>query len=153
VNPASQQGLFAWTHSTEWATSPVLFRQLDEEFGFTLDPCATEQTAKCARFFTREDNGLAQDWSKERVFMNPPFGRQIKWWMKKAWEESQRGALVVCLVPARTDTAWWHDWAVRGEVRFLRGRGHYVTPDGKRRGTEAFPSAIVVFSPNGTPNR
>lgn len=126
-----------------WATPPDFYAKLDAEFGFTLDPCCIPETAKCARFFTPDDDGLAQDWSTERVFMNPPYGRALRDWMRKAWEESQRGALVVCLVPSRTGTRWWHDYAMRGEIRFVKGRIAFLL-DGKP-GAPAFDSAIIIF--------
>jgi phage N-6-adenine-methyltransferase len=128
--------------SDEWPTDPAFFAKLEREFGpFDLDPCATAENAKCARYFTRADNGLAQPWAGS-VFMNPPYGRAIAAWMGKAWEASQTTAeLVVCLVPARTDTRWWHDWATLGEVRFLRGRLRF----GDCPHPAPFPSALVVF--------
>lgn len=130
-----------------WATPPELFEQWDSEFRFTLDPCCVPSTAKCAKYYTPAEDGLRQDWSRERVFMNPPYGRSLPAWMRKAWEESQRGALVVCLVPVRTDTAWWHDWVIakRAEVRFLKGRISFLL-DGKR-GQPTFPSALVIYRP------
>jgi site-specific DNA-methyltransferase (adenine-specific) len=92
----------------EWETPQALFDELSHIFGgFTLDPCATTQNAKCTRFFTREDDGLSQPWTG-KVFVNPPYGREIGKWVRKAYEESQNGALVVCLLPARVDTRWWH---------------------------------------------
>jgi len=129
--------------SNEWATPPDVFQILDKEFRFTLDPCATPQNAKCLRYFTAADNGLAQPWAPSRVFMNPPYGREIAAWMKKALDESKRGALVVCLVPARTDTAWWHDYAANGTIRFLRGRLRF----GDAKNLAPFPSAVVIFTP------
>lgn len=134
------------SHTHTWATPPEFFAKLDAEFGFTLDPCCVPETAKCARYYTPAEDGLAQDWSGEVVFMNPPYGRSLPAWMKKAWEESQRGATVVCLVPARTGSAWFHDWAMRGEVRYLRGRVRFIL-DGVRKGSPAFDSAVVVFRP------
>ena len=133
------------SRSDEWPTDPAVFAQIDAEFGpFDLDPCATPETAKCARFFTREDDGLTQEWTG-RVFVNPPFGRRGKAlpaWIRKAWEATQNGAeLVVCLVPARTGTTWWHDYVMRGEVRLLRGRLRF----GESRNSAPFASAIVVF--------
>jgi phage N-6-adenine-methyltransferase len=114
---------------------------LNAEFEFTLDPCATAANAKCVRFFTLEQDGLAQEWTG-RVFMNPPYGRQIGSWMRKAWESAGSTAeLVVCLVPARTCAAWWHEYAARGEVRFLRGRLRF----GGAKSSAPFPSAVVVF--------
>ena len=131
--------------SNEWAPPQDLFDKLDAEFGFELDPCATSENAKCDRFFTREDDGLWQPWEGRRVFMNPPYGKTIGQWMYKAYSESQNGALVVCLVPARTDTAWWHDYAMKGEIRYLRGRLYFENKD--KAGRAPFPSAIVVFRP------
>ncbi len=132
--------------SDEWSTPAGTFAELDREFGpFTLDPCATAANAKCMTFLTKEDDGLARPWSG-RVFMNPPYGRQIGSWMGKAWEESRRGALVVCLVPSRTDTAWWHEFAMRGEIRFIRRRLQFIGPKGLS-GPAVFGSAVVVFRP------
>jgi len=131
------------SRSDEWYTPLALFAELSAEFGgFTLDPCCTPESALCLNFYTREDDGLAKPWSG-RVFMNPPYGRPLGSWMKKAWEESQRGALVVCLIPARVDTAWWHDYAVKGEVRFLKGRLQFANS----QVPAPFPSAIVIFRP------
>lgn len=116
-------GLMSST-TDEWATPQDFFDGLDKEFGFELDVCATAENAKCDAYYTKEQDGLVQAWHKAAAvcWMNPPYGRQIGAWMKKAYEESQKGATVVCLVPARTDTAWWHDYAMRGSVRFVRGR-------------------------------
>jgi phage N-6-adenine-methyltransferase len=129
--------------SCEWSTPQWLFDALAREFAFTLDPCATRENAKCPRFFTREDDGLAQDWGDAVVFMNPPYGDVISRWMWKAYDSARKGATVVCLVPARTDTAWWHLYAMKGEVRLLRGRLKF----GNARNSAPFPSAIVVFRP------
>lgn len=131
------------SRTDEWATPRWLFDALDSEFGFTLDPCCTHENAKCKRHFTIEENGLEQDWSGETVFMNPPYGTQIGQWMKKAYFESRKGAIVVCLVPARTDTRWWHSCAMRGEIRLLKGRLKF----GNAETSAPFPSAIVVFRP------
>lgn len=125
----------------DWPTPPEVFDPLNEEFRFTIDVCATPENAKCSRYFTEEDDGLSRPWGGEVCWMNPPYGRAISQWMKKAKEESEAGATVVCLVPARTDTRWWHDYAAHGEIRFLKGRvrflgGRYKAP---------FPSAIVIF--------
>jgi len=126
----------------EWFTPADFYAKLDAEFAFTLDPCCTDKNAKCDKHFTLADDGLAQNWSADRVFMNPPYGRTIGLWMRKAYESSLGGGLVVCLVPARTDTAWWHDYAMRGEIRFIRGRlkfgGDKAAP---------FPSAVIIFRP------
>jgi phage N-6-adenine-methyltransferase len=126
----------------EWATPPELFAKVDAEFRFDLDACATAENAKCVRYFTRKDNGLAQPWTG-RVWMNPPYGRTIGQWMRKAWESVQSGEaeLVVCLVPSRTDTSWWHDFCEGAEVRNIRGRLRF----GGAANSAPFPSAIVVF--------
>jgi phage N-6-adenine-methyltransferase len=127
--------------SDEWATPQELFDGLAWVYGgFTLDPCATAGNAKCKRFFTREDDGLSQPWTG-KVFMNPPYGRQIGRWVRKAFEESRDGAFVVCLLPARTDTRWWQDYATRGHIYFLRGRLRF----GNATNAAPFPSAIVTF--------
>ena len=144
MNPA----LFS-SATDDWATPMHLFRQLDYEFGFDVDVCASADNAKCRRFYSKEDDGLAQDW-RGVCWMNPPYGDTIGRWMQKAYESSQQGgATVVCLVPARTDTAWWHDWAMKGEVRFLRGRLKF----GGAKDGAPFPSAVVIFraGPPGSP--
>jgi site-specific DNA-methyltransferase (adenine-specific) len=126
----------------EWSTPISVFDALNAEFQFTLDPCATPESAKCEKYFTRKEDGLAQSWSGEVVFMNPPYGSEIKKWMRKAYESSCRdGATVVCLIPTRTDTAWWHDYAAKGEIRFIRGRLKF----GGAAQPAPFPSAVVVF--------
>jgi site-specific DNA-methyltransferase (adenine-specific) len=125
-----------------WETPAKWFEYLDLEFDFTLDPCCYPETAKCRRYFTPIEDGLSQSWKDERVFMNPPYGREIGPWMKKAYEEARyNGALVVCFVPARVDTEWWHQYAAKGEVRFPKGRVTFA-------GAEApapFPVAVVIF--------
>jgi len=136
-----RQSVHFSSKTCEWSTPPEVFRPLDQEFAFTLDPCATAENATCPDYFTGVDNGLAQEWTG-RVYMNPPYGRTIGAWMRKAWESSQTTAeLVVCLVPARTDTRWWHDYATRGEIRFIRGRLKF----GNCPTSAPFPSAVVVF--------
>lgn len=126
---------------TDWETPPKLFRELDARWNFEIDVCASEENAKCVRYFTINDNGLTQIWAPLRCWMNPPYGREIGKWMKKAYEESMKGALVVCLVPSRTDTSWWHDYAMRGDIEFLRGRLCF----GDGCGRAPFPSAVIVF--------
>lgn len=129
--------------SNEWATPQNLFDELNDDFNFTLDPCATDENAKCSKYFTLEDDGLSKDWSNDVVFMNPPYGREIKKWIKKAYEESLNGATVVCLIPARTDTTYWHDFIFKktNDIRFLRGRLKF----GNSKNSAPFPSAIVVY--------
>jgi len=131
-----------------WRTPAELFDTLDAEFDFTLDPCADAENAKCVRFFTESDNGLAQSWQRQRVFMNPPYGREIYAWTRKAAEETEGSALVVGLLPASTDLAWWHEDVVAhgAEVRYIRGRVRFLT-DGPYRASGFFPSVIVVWRP------
>lgn len=128
----------------EWATPQDFFDGLDSEFGFTLDVCAADWNAKCDRYFTIEDDGLSQEWDGV-VWMNPPYGREIGMWMAKAVESWRGGATVVCLVPARTDTAWWHDYAMQGDIRFLRGRLKFIGPEGVKS-SAPFPSAVIVLA-------
>ena len=129
--------------TNEWSTPQAFFDELNKEFNFTLDPCATSENAKCNKYFTVEDDGLKQDWSKDTVFMNPPYGREIKYWVQKAYEESLKGATVVCLIPARTDTAYWHDYIFgkSDDIRFLRGRLKF----GDSKNPAPFPSAIIIY--------
>ena len=125
---------------TDWGTPQWLFDALNAEFGFTLDACATNGNAKCKRFC---QDGLTEDWGTEIVFMNPPYGREIGSWMDKALASARNGATVTCLVPARTDTKWWHRTAMKGEIRFLAKRLSFEGATNKA----PFPCAIVVFRP------
>ena len=123
-----------------WATPRDFFERLNGEFNFELDVCATAENAKCAKYYTVADDGLSQAW-EGTCWMNPPYGRTISQWVKKAYESSLNGATVVCLLPARTDTAWWHDYCMRGEIRLVRGRLKF----GDAQNNAPFPCAVVVF--------
>lgn len=123
-----------------WETPQWLFDQLNAEYHFELDVCALPSNAKCERYFTPEQNGLSCEWTGS-CWMNPPYGRKIGDWVRKAYESAQTGATVVCLLPARTDTAWWHNYAMKGSITFLRGRLKF----GDCKNSAPFPSAIVVF--------
>lgn len=125
-----------------WETPQDFFDQYNAEFGFTLDVCATAENTKCAMFFSPQEDGLKQLWIGV-CWMNPPYGRTIGAWMRKAYESSLSGATVVCLVPARTDTKWWHDFAMKGEIRFIKGRLKF---SGNKRNAP-FPNAVVIFKP------
>lgn len=129
--------------TNEWSTPQTFFDELDKKFNFTLDPCATSENAKCTKYFTIEDDGLKQDWSNDVVFMNPPYGREIKYWVQKAYEESLKGATVVCLIPARTDTTYWHDYIFgkADDIRFIKGRLKF----GGSKNPAPFPSAIIIY--------
>lgn len=131
----------------EWGTPPELFKTLDDEFHFTLDACASPENAKVARYFSEAQNGLEQDWGRDRVFMNPPYGKEIYAWTKKARESAAAGALVVGLLPASTDLRWWHD-DVQGhaEYRFIRGRVRFIT-GGRLNASGFFASVVVIWRP------
>jgi len=126
-----------------WETPQGLFDKLNEEFHFEMDVCATSETAKCKKYYSPEEDGLKQEW-KDVCWMNPPYGREIGKWMKKAYESALAGAIVVCLVPARTDTSWWFDYCAKGEIRFIKGRLKIW----RFKECSAVPSAIIVFSPD-----
>jgi len=122
------------------ATPQEFYDKLNAEFHFSLDVCATSENAKCETYYTKQDDGLAQTW-RGNVWMNPPYGREIFRWMEKANEAANEGATVVCLVPARTDTKWWHEFAIQHEVRFIRGRLKF----GDAKNSAPFPSAVIVM--------
>lgn len=124
----------------DWATPQDFFDNLNKTFNFTLDPCASHENHKCAKYYTKADDGLSKSWEGETVFMNPPYGREIGKWIKKAYDESAH-ATVVCLIPARTDTTYWHDYCMKGEITFIRGRLKF----GNSKQSAPFPSAVVVF--------
>lgn len=132
----------------DWATPQALFDRLNAEFGFTVDVCALPDNAKCARFFTPEDDGLQMNWRDEIAWMNPPYGLALRDWMYKAYTESRwNGATVVCLVPSRTDTKWWHEYAEKAsERRFVRGRVAFSACGGHSN-HPPFASAIIIFRP------
>ena len=128
------------SESNEWSTPQTFFNELNKEFNFTLDPCATKENTKCAIFYTMEDDGLSKSWDNEIVFCNPPYGREIKHWVKKASEAT--GGVVVMLIPARTDTTYFHDYIYnKAEIRFIRGRLKF----GGHTNSAPFPSMIVIF--------
>lgn len=131
----------------DWETPKELFEQLDLEFHFDLDAASSDANAKCRMHYTAEQNGLSQDWSGHRVFCNPPYGRAISKWVKKCSEEAEKpGTLVVMLIPARTDTSYFHDYVLHraSEIRFIRGRLKFEL-GGVPRQSAPFPSMIVVF--------
>ncbi len=125
-----------------WSTPQWLFDQLDAEFHFTLDVCAVPTNAKCPNYFTPEVDGLQQEWAGV-CWMNPPYGRSITDWVKKAYETSLCGHTVVCLLPARTDTKWFHEYCTKGECRWIKGRLKF----GASKNSATFPSFVCVFRP------
>lgn len=131
----------------EWETPPELYEAVDAIWHFDLDPCASDENHLCEDYFTADDDGLTKDWGGRRVFCNPPYGRAIGKWVEKAAKESIKpSTVVVVLCPARTDTAYWHDWVVpyASEVSFLRGRVKYRL-HGKELNSSPFPSCLIRF--------
>ena len=128
----------------EWETPDEIFEPLNREFGFTLDVAASNDNHKCQRYFTEKDDALSKPWDSEVCWLNPPY-KQTKLWMKKAYEESRNGVVCVCLIQARTNTNWWHDYCMKGEVRFIRGRPKFK---GCKHGLPQ-PLAIIIFGKRG----
>lgn len=138
------EGLFS-SARMDWATPQSFFDLVNAEFGFTLDSAAEAHNAKCASYYDESVDGLSQPWPGV-VWCNPPYGRSISKWVEKGWSEAQNGATVVMLIPARTDTAYWHDYVMRAaEIRMVRGRLVFGTGDA--RANAPFPSALIVFRP------
>ena len=126
-----------------WETPRDLFDKLDAEFRFTLDVCALPENAKCPKYYTPEQDGLSQPWYG-CCWCNPPYGRQIVKWIEKAAQSAENGALVVMLLPARTDTRWFHEYIYgKAEIRFVKGRLKF----GESKNSAPFPSMVVVFRP------
>jgi len=153
---AVNKGLFT-SDTAEWETPQDFFDELDQEFSFDFDPCATIENAKCAQFYTKENDGLSLPWYGT-VFMNPPYGREIGKWVARAADEGKKGATVVCLLPARTDTRWYHEhiWDAKNhrpregvQVRLIRGRLKF----GGASNSAPFPSMVVIFGHKEGDNR
>lgn len=137
-------GALMSSRSSDWSTPLAFFLGIDSEFHFDLDVAASETNAKCDRWFSIEEDGLSQDWAPSVCWMNPPYGSTIARWVEKASHEATLGATVVGLLPARTDTEWWHRHVIpAAEIRFIRGRLRF----GGQRKDAPFPSAIVVWRP------
>jgi len=113
------------SESNEWDTPQEFFDRLDKHFNFTLDPATNGFNSKCPKYYTEEEDGLKQSWAGETVFMNPPYGRDIKKWVEKAKTEAkQENTTVVALIPARTDTQYWHEHIFHEakQIIFVKGR-------------------------------
>ena len=132
--------------SKEWETPDDLFNALDEIFHFDLDVCATKDNTKCGQFFSPEDDGLKQTWKSKTCWMNPPYGRKVGEWIHKAfWEAHEHNITVVGLLPARTDTRWWHDWVMRAQqIWFIKGRVYFLN-ENKVSDRAPFPSCVVIW--------
>jgi site-specific DNA-methyltransferase (adenine-specific) len=148
--------------SNEWQTPPEFFKKYDDKYHFELDAAATDENALCKKYFTEKDNALVQDWSMYKtVWMNPPYGRILGKFVKKAYEESLKGVTVVCLVPSRTCTTYWHNYCMKGDIYLIKGRLKFVNralpswrADGNFKRTPApFPSAVIIFNAFGNNKR
>ena len=130
------------SNTPEWATPKNFFEELDSKYHFTLDPCSTKENHKCDTYFTKEDNGLEKSWGGYIVYCNPPYGKEISKWVEKAYRENQNGVFVVMLLPARTDTKWFHEYIYKKhKIEFIKGRLKFN--DGKQ--AAPFPSMLVIM--------
>ena len=139
---ANYTGLFS-SNSDNWSTPQDLYNELNKEFNFTLDPCADVNNHKCAKYFTKEVDGLKQSWGGERTFVNPPYGRELPKWVRKAYMEHLKpNTVVVMLIPARTDTSYFHRYIYNhAEIRFIKGCLKF---GGSKNGAP-FPSMLVIY--------
>jgi site-specific DNA-methyltransferase (adenine-specific) len=143
------------SNKDDWETPKELFDKLDKVYHFTLDPCATKGNAKCAKYYTKKDDGLAQSWKRERVFVNPPYGRRIGGWVRKCYKAAKvEDAIVVALLPSRTDTLWFHGYVLNavGEeyapyisIKFIRGRLKFEVNGKPVKNSAPFPSVLVQW--------
>ena len=143
MNKSTQNAMFS-SKKQDWTTPQAFYERLNRMFGpFDLDPCSSEENAKCENFFTESDDGLEQDWDGHNVFANPPYGREVAKWIKKGYEESRKDdTTVVLLVAARPDTKAWHKYIMKAdEIYFVKGRLKF----GEGKNSAPFPSAVVVF--------
>ena len=131
------------SNSDEWSTPIDFYSKLDSIFQFTLDPCATDENHKCDKYYTIEDDGLSECWTGERVFVNPPYSENSRW-LEKCYSESRSAdTVVVALIPSRTDTRYWHNYAMKAtHIYFVKGRLKF----GEQKNSAPFPSAVLVFN-------
>ena len=136
------KGMFT-SNTNEWNTPKKLYEELNKKYNFTLDPASTNENNLCKKYYTEKETGLIQSWKRERVFLNPPYGREIKKWIAKAYYENKiNNTFIVMLIPARTDTSYFHDYIYnKAEIIFIRGRLKFN--DGKN--SAPFPSMIVIY--------
>lgn len=147
--PGQMNAALFSSRKQDWCTPQSFFDALDAEFHFVLDAAATDQSAKCPRFYTPETDGLRSTWDfGGTVFCNPPYGREIGKWVRKAYAEAQAGIRIVLLIPARTDTSYFHDYIYgKAEIRFLRGRLRFEDETGTPADPAPFPSMLVIYNP------
>jgi phage N-6-adenine-methyltransferase len=133
---------------TTHETPDDFFALYNERFHFTIDLAASPVNTKCPRYYTVTDDAFTQDWSHEIAWLNPPYSHKtMHLWLRKAWESSQAGATIVCLLPARTNNAWWHTWAIRGDLEFVQGKLRFKG----MQHDAPFPSVVVIYRPPGAP--
>jgi phage N-6-adenine-methyltransferase len=144
------QNLMFSSKTDEWETPETIFNKLNQRYKFTLDPCASVHNAKCTKYFTKEDDGLAKSWKDQVVFVNPPYSNVKEWVAKSHQEATSNGATVVMLIPSRTDTRYWHDYIMSGadKIYFVKGRLKFGNKDHQNKNSAPFPSAIIVFGEN-----
>lgn len=147
----TQRAIFS-SKSENWATPPEEFEKWNSIYDFVLDAAASDDNALCPFYFTKEQNALEQDWAPyRRIWLNPPYGRLIEAWVRKAFEESQKGCLVVCLLPARTGRKWWHRWVRhKAHIDYHEGHLHFIKLDDgppRRVGPAPMATAIVTYAP------
>lgn len=136
------------SEDTTWATPPDLFQTLDQEFHFICDVAALPHNTKCASYITPQQNALQIDWPRGPCWLNPPYGKELEAFIRKSLEQSRLGSTVVALVPVRSSNQWWFETIPHAtEVRFIRGRVQFV---GATQ-LAPFPSAVIVFTPQGGP--
>ncbi|MFZ4776694.1 MAG: DNA N-6-adenine-methyltransferase [Terrimicrobiaceae bacterium] len=137
------------SRKVEWSTPDWLFEALDKLFKFSLDPCSTEDNAKCKLHYTADDDGLLFSWAGHTVWLNPPYGPTIGEWMENAVSEAQNaGTTVVCLIPSRTGAAWFQKSVLNAPKKlifFFRGRLCF----GNGKNPAAFDSVLVVYPGKG----
>lgn len=138
----TDRGYMLPSQRDDWGTPQKLFDELNQEFSFDLDAAASDSNHKCDKYFTVQDNGLIQSWGGYSVFINPPYGRGLYDWCMKAYLERNRAKVIVALLPARTDTRWFHEFCYgKAEIRFLKGRLHFD----ECKNAATFPSMIVIW--------
>lgn len=131
---------------SDWRTPKAIFEMLNKEFNFDVDICATKDNALCAEYVTPEMDAFTVDWSKwKSIYCNPPYGRAIGDWVKRADDAAKNGSTVVMLIPSRTDTRWFHDYCLKYEIRFLCNRLNFDDSKGRA----PFPSMVVVMQAGG----
>lgn len=134
------------SNSDEWSTPEDFYEKLNKEFNFTLDPCATSENHKTTKYFTKEQDGLIQNWQGNIVFCNPPYSNIAEWVKKCYYESLKENTIVVLLIPARTDTKYFHNYILnRSEIRFIKGRLKF----GNCKNSAPFPSMVIIFRSAG----